>query len=161
MAASSAARNRPSDYFSDLHTEAGLSKSKLRSTKALDIHKHVPSPYTGKATTNQTSRAPSRNIRAAERILIARILDRMSRNFGLALALPKSFFNRIRLLIQISASTPAMASKAPLKPINASKAPPRKKPAPLSAFFEPMRIAKRGVFYSRDVRCMEISEIMS
>ncbi|MNN50589.1 hypothetical protein D3C81_1651830 [compost metagenome] len=97
--------------------------------------------YTGKATTNQTSRAPNRNIRAAERILIARLLDRMSRNLGLAFALPRSFFRRIRLLIQISARPPAMASKAPLKPSSASKAPPRKKPTPLSAFFDPVRIA--------------------
>ncbi|MNL82692.1 hypothetical protein D3C87_2101300 [compost metagenome] len=74
-------------------------------------------------------------------MLIARLLDRMSRNLGLAFALPRSLFNRIRLLIQISARTPAMTSKAPLKLINAIRAPPRKNPTPLSAFFEPVRIA--------------------
>ncbi|MNI55200.1 hypothetical protein D3C73_1101340 [compost metagenome] len=74
-------------------------------------------------------------------MLMARLLDKMSRNLGLAFALPRSFFNRIKLLTQISARTAAMTSKAPLKPIDASKAPPRKKPTPLSAFFEPVRIA--------------------
>ncbi|MNP37137.1 hypothetical protein D3C76_1305700 [compost metagenome] len=65
----------------------------------------------------------------------------MSRNFGLALALPRSFFSRIRLPIQINASTAAMASTARVKPSSASRAPPRKKPTPFSAFFEPVRMA--------------------
>ena len=73
--------------------------------------------------------------------MIARLLERMSLNLGLALALPRSFFNRNRLAIQITASTPAMVNTAPAKPSTASRAPPRKKPTPLSAFFEPVRIA--------------------
>ncbi|MDT4873180.1 hypothetical protein FQZ97_1084090 [compost metagenome] len=97
--------------------------------------------YTGRATTNQTSRAPKRNSRAAERMLIARLLENMSRNFGFALALPRSFFSITRLPSQIRASTAAMASTAPVKPSSASKAPPRKKPTPFRAFFEPVRMA--------------------
>ncbi|MDT4863773.1 hypothetical protein FQZ97_984950 [compost metagenome] len=65
----------------------------------------------------------------------------MSRNFGFALALPRSFFSSTRLPNQISASTAAMASTAPLNSNNASKAPPRKKPTPFNAFFDPVRIA--------------------
>jgi len=56
--------------------------------------------------------ADRRNIRATERLLIAGLLDTMSRSLGLPFAFPKSFFNWIRLLGQISARTPAMASKA-------------------------------------------------
>ena len=97
--------------------------------------------YTGKATTNHTSRAPKRNRRAAERMLIALLLDRMSRNLGLALALPRSFFSRHKLAIHTKARTAAIANTAPVNPINASNAPPRKNPTPFSAFFEPVRIA--------------------
>ncbi|MDT4864234.1 hypothetical protein FQZ97_989860 [compost metagenome] len=97
--------------------------------------------YTGSATTNHTSRAPKRNSRAAERMLIARLLESMSRNFGFALALPRSFFSSTRLPNQIRASTAAIASTAPVNPSKASSAPPRKKPTPLSAFFEPVRMA--------------------
>ncbi|MNF89654.1 hypothetical protein D3C84_721870 [compost metagenome] len=57
------------------------------------------------------------------------------------MALPRSFFSSTRLASQISASTAAMASTAPAKPSRASRAPPRKKPTPLSAFFEPVRSA--------------------
>ncbi|MNJ80583.1 hypothetical protein D3C77_790120 [compost metagenome] len=74
-------------------------------------------------------------------MLIARLLESMSRNFGLALALPRSFFSSIKLAIQITASTADMASTAMVKPSSASSAPPRKKPTPLSAFFEPVRMA--------------------
>ncbi|MNF89663.1 hypothetical protein D3C84_721960 [compost metagenome] len=74
-------------------------------------------------------------------MLIARLLDRMSRNFGLALALPRSFFSITRLPSQISERTAAMVTTAPLKPNRANNAPPRKKPTPFSAFFEPVRMA--------------------
>ena len=97
--------------------------------------------YTGSAMTNQTSRAPKRNSRAADSTLIAWLLERMSLNFGLAFALPRSFFNRTRLLIQITASTAAIARTAPANPSSVSSAPPRKNPTPLSAFFEPVRMA--------------------
>ncbi|MNV85607.1 hypothetical protein D3C71_1795750 [compost metagenome] len=57
------------------------------------------------------------------------------------MALPRSFFNRNRLANQISASTAAIASNAPVNPNKANSAPPRKKPTPFRAFFDPVRIA--------------------
>ena len=65
----------------------------------------------------------------------------MSRNFGLFFALPRSARSVSTLPIHTSASAAAIAATAPRKPASSSSAPPRKKPAPLSAFFEPVSTA--------------------
>jgi hypothetical protein len=65
----------------------------------------------------------------------------MSRNFGLFFALPRSARSVSMLPIHTSASAAAIAATAPRNPASSSSAPPRKKPAPFSAFFEPVSAA--------------------
>ena len=101
----------------------------------------VEARNTGSATTNQTSRAPKRNIRAADSRLMARLFEKISRNFGLALALPRSRLSNSRLNSHTSSSAPAMIATAAANPTVASSAPPRKNPMPFSAFFEPVNAA--------------------
>ena len=96
---------------------------------------------TGKAMTNQTSRAPNRNKRAADSRLMARLLEKMSRNFGLFFALPRSRLSSHRLSIHTMSSAPAIHATAWVNPSTASMAPPRKKPTPFNAFFDPVRAA--------------------
>src|SRR4051812_36169629 len=96
---------------------------------------------TGNATTNQISRAPNKNKRAADKILIARLLENSSLNFGLFLALPKSCCNNNKLAIHTSANALAISHNAPLKLITASSAPPIKNPTPFNAFLDPVNNA--------------------
>ncbi len=72
---------------------------------------------------------------------MARLLESISRNFGLALARPRSPSRRASDSVSTPASITAMASIAPWKPISVSSSPPRKKPTPLSAFLEPVSSA--------------------
>ena len=65
----------------------------------------------------------------------------MSRNFGLSLALPRSALEQDRLASQTSASTAAITGHRRREPNSVSSAPPRKKPTPLSAFFDPVSTA--------------------
>jgi hypothetical protein len=96
---------------------------------------------TGTPTTNQMSRAPNRKKRAAESTLMARVLDRMVVNLALPLDRPMSAGSESTQPTSTSSSAPAMAHRDSRKPSTDSSSPPRKKPAPLSAFFEPVSTA--------------------
>ncbi len=91
--------------------------------------------------TNHTSRAPNRNNRAADRMFTLADLEKISENFGLFLALPRSDFKLIRLPMKTNTNTAAIAATAYWKPIKDNNAPPKKNPAPFKAFFDPVRIA--------------------
>ncbi len=69
---------------------------------------------------------------------MARFFEKISRNFGLFFARPSSRCSSTRLASHTRARPAAMASTAPRKPSHINSAPPRKKPAPLRAFFEPV-----------------------
>src|SRR3546814_15451220 len=76
-------------------------------------------------------------MRAADNWLIARLLETMSRNLGLAFALPRSRFSSTKLTSHTTARPAAMTAIAGAQPTVVSSAPPKKKPTPMSAFFEP------------------------
>ena len=75
-------------------------------------------------------------------MLTARLLENMCLNFALASGRPRCS-PRIRAdtLTRAVATIAARTSTPVWKPINVSSRPPRKKPTPFSAFFEPVRIA--------------------
>src|SRR6266568_4333275 len=96
---------------------------------------------TGTPTTNQMSRAPKRKKRAADRTLIARRLDRSWRILVLDLALPSARGKATSATAKLTSSAAAIVHSEPRKPRASRRKLPRKKPAPFSAFFEPVRIA--------------------
>ena len=69
---------------------------------------------------------------------MAGLLEKISRNFGLKLATPLCRSSSTRLASSTTPSSTAMISTAPWNSKRASRAPPRKKPTPLSAFLEPV-----------------------
>src|SRR5450432_2247368 len=91
-------------------------------------------------TTNQTSRAPKRKKRAPESRLISAVFERMVENLALAFDLPRPGGSRVTAPASTSASAAAIAQRAAAKPSAARSVPPRKNPAPFSAFLEPVRI---------------------
>ena len=96
---------------------------------------------TGKAMTNQMSLDPNnRNLAIASK-LIERLLENKSLNLGLFLPLPISFFKKITLSKKTANKPHIKHNRADLKPTVPSKIDPIKKPAPLSAFFEPVNRA--------------------
>ncbi|CAB4957329.1 unannotated protein [freshwater metagenome] len=97
--------------------------------------------YTGSPTTNQTSRDAKRKIRAPARRFTDRLLENICRNFADASGVPRSPRMKINVPARPAATRPAMHPSAAWKPMTVRSRPPRKKPTPLSAFLEPVRIA--------------------
>ena len=95
---------------------------------------------TGRATTNQTSRAPKRKKRARERTLMPFDLENRAVMAGFSFMRPISP-GSTRVIRKERNRPAAMAPTAALKPILVSSNPPMKKPTPLRAFLEPVRIA--------------------
>ena len=101
----------------------------------------VPERNTGTPTTNHTSRAPKRKKRAAESTFTSGLLESSPRKAAFAFARPSSRGSVASVSSHTAASAAAIAHSAPRKPSSDSSSPPRKKPAPLSAFFEPVSSA--------------------
>ena len=81
-------------------------------------------------------------MRAAASMLTARLLENICPNFALRSVVPSSPRISVEHADQRAARrAPARISSAVWKPTSVSSRPPRKKPTPLSAFFEPVRIA--------------------
>src|SRR5450432_229796 len=108
---------------------------------SLKVHPRLAERNTGTPTTNQMSRDPNKKKRAAESKLMSRLLDRRPLSLLLVFALPISAGRDSTDPRSTSKSTPAMVQSERLKPRVVSKRPPRKKPTPFSAFFEPVRTA--------------------
>ena len=94
---------------------------------------------TGSPTTNQTSRAPNRKSLAAESQLIAALFEKRAVNLTFFLERPISDGNATTVPNRTTKSPAAIAISAPMKPSVERSTLPTKKPAPLSAFFEPVR----------------------
>ena len=98
---------------------------------------------TGRPTTNQTSRAANRKMRAAASTLTARSFENICAKR--APAVRRARARRASAARTTTSGRPATSrpgsSSAGRKPTTVSSRPPRKKPTPLSAFFEPVRIA--------------------
>src|SRR5215831_4731499 len=97
--------------------------------------------YTGRPTTNQTSREPNMKIRAAAIRLMARVLANSSRKLLEAFALPSVRGNDSITPTSTMASIAAISQSAGRKPAACNRKPPMKKPAPLVAFFDPVNHA--------------------
>ena len=95
---------------------------------------------TGRATTNQTSRAPNRKKRARESLLMPSDLENRDEKAGLDFIFPISP-GSTSVSRKARARPAAIQPTAALNPNSVSRTPPRKKPTPLSAFFDPVRIA--------------------
>src|SRR5690606_9977731 len=102
------------------------------------LHPSTPRRNTGTPTTNQMSRAPKRKNRARQRTLISRLFDKRSLQPALTFDLPISRGSDAHEPNHTTVNTPAMIHKAPANPAVARRKLPRKKPAPLRAFFEPV-----------------------
>jgi hypothetical protein len=116
----------------------------------------LASRNTGRATTNHTSRAPNRKKRARASALMPALRENRLLKPGLAFIRPRSS-GSTRLSRKARVRPAAMAPTAPLKPNTASSTPPRKKPTPLRAFFEPVRIATQRNRRSSSPRSAEVS----
>ena len=95
---------------------------------------------TGKATTNQTSRAPNRKKRAKDSPLMPWDLENREEKAGFDFIFPISP-GSTKVSRKARASPAAIQPTAALKPKAVSSTPPRKKPTPFSAFLDPVRIA--------------------
>ena len=93
---------------------------------------------TGRPTTNQTSRAPKRKSLAADSQFIAGLLEKSAENVTFFFERPRSDGKATTVPRSTATSPAAIAMSAPMKPRDASKTLPTKKPAPLRAFFEPV-----------------------
>ena len=89
-------------------------------------------------TTNQTSRAPNRNSRASDSRFTRVSRDQIAPNFALLLPAGRPCGMKAATEARIAARTPAMIQTAVWNPASASSAAPRKNPAPLTAFFDPV-----------------------
>src|SRR5690606_9730122 len=98
----------------------------------------TPRRNTGTPTTNQMSRAPKRKNRAAHSTLISRLFENRSLKPALPLALPIARGSDSHEPDQTAANAPAMIHSALANPAVARRNPPKKTPAPFSAFFEPV-----------------------
>src|SRR5690606_29298499 len=73
--------------------------------------------------------------------LTSRLIEKRCRNFTLDFTLPTSFGKPNVVTSRMVARTPAIPYREYTNPNCARRNPPRKKPAPLRAFFDPVRIA--------------------
>src|SRR5262249_37859298 len=80
-------------------------------------------------------------MRAAASRLIARDLANSSLKDLEAFALPNSEGRLNSIFASTTASSPAISQRADRKPTSSSNAPPRKKPKPFMAFFDPVNHA--------------------
>ena len=96
---------------------------------------------TGTPTTNQTSREANRKIRAPASTLTARLLENICVNLADRFGVPRSPRISARVPSKADRTSPASISSAVWNPTVLSSRPPRKKPTPFSAFFEPVRTA--------------------
>src|SRR5215469_2194735 len=101
----------------------------------------VEARKTGKPTTNQTSRAENKNSRAADSQFTAGLFENRVVNLTFDLAFPIPPGNAATVPSRTINRPAAIATSEPTKPSAVSRAAPMKKPAPLSAFFEPVRRA--------------------
>ncbi len=92
-------------------------------------------------TTNHTSRAPNRNIRAADNRFTSRDFDQTSRKLASFLPAGRPGGRNRATASRIAASTPAIARTAGTNPTSPSSTVPSRNPIPLTAFFDPVRAA--------------------
>src|SRR6056297_3429063 len=92
-------------------------------------------------TTNQTSRAPKRNTRAALSQFTLDDFENTSENFAPFRPFGRPEGMAIRTAARMTARTAATASTAGANPRGARSAAPRRKPRPFTAFFDPVRSA--------------------
>ena len=96
---------------------------------------------TGTPTTNQMSRAPKRKNRAADSTFTARVFANRSAQPAFCFAVPIAPGNITDAAISTASNAPAITTSAPANPAALSKNPPRKKPQPFNAFFDPVSSA--------------------
>src|ERR1700685_2732571 len=107
----------------------------------MKLQPSVEARNTGNPTTNQTSRAENKNSRAADSQFTATLLENKVVNLTLDLAFPIALGSAATVPSSTIASPAAIARRDPTKPNAVRRAAPRKKPAPLSAFLDPVRRA--------------------
>ena len=91
-------------------------------------------------TTNHTSRAPNRNIRASDSRFTRTSFDRQPPQLSSDFIRPGRPGGRnSATAARMTASTAAMPQTAAWKPASPSSAAPRKNPSPFTAFFDPVR----------------------